>query len=94
MPEIFESRNETARMARKVAARLAYSEDSPQAQAKHLLLAMASYIDEKDIRVHLKKDGFLIIDGLGRSRFLTYKESWIYRIFGITPEKVMAEIAR
>lgn len=88
MATSFEPRNKTTKAAREVAANLTYNDDTPQAQAKHLLLEMASQIDAKDIRVSVKKDGIFITDGLGRNRFGTFKESMLYRIFGVIPSKV------
>ena len=88
MPTSFEPLNKTTKAAREVAANLSYSGDTQQAQAKHLLLEMANKIDAKDIRVSVKKDGLFITDGLGRQRFGTFKELWLYRLFGVIPNAV------
>lgn len=80
--------NDITSKARKVARHLSYSSDTHQAQAKHLLLEMASKIDQKNIRVHKKSDGLLLIDGLGKARFMTIKERLLYAIFGVRPERV------
>lgn len=50
--------------AREVARCLTYNDDKPQAEAKHLLLEMAHRIDAKDIRIHKKRDGLLLVNGL------------------------------
>lgn len=74
--------------ARNVARCLTYNDDSPQAAAKHLLLEMAHRIDSTSVRVHKKRDGLLLINGVGKVRFATLKESFLYRIFGYLPRKL------
>lgn len=74
--------------ARNVARCLTYNDDSPQAVAKHLLLEMAHRIDSTSVRVHKKRDGLLLINGVGKVRFATLKESFLYRIFGYLPRKL------
>ena len=74
--------------ARDVARTLTYNGDRPQAEAKHLLFEMASKLDALDIRVSKKKDGFLLVNGIGECRFCTFKESLLYRIFGVIPKQV------
>lgn len=74
--------------ARGVARCLTYNDDTPQAQAKHLLLEMAHRIDTKDIRVHKKRDGLLIINGVGKSRYMTWPERLRWTLLGVRPERV------
>jgi hypothetical protein len=72
--------------ARSVARCMSYNEDDTQATAKHLLREMAHRLDTQDIRVIKKKDGIFFINGIGKSRFATIKESILYRVFGIIPK--------
>ena len=74
--------------AREVARCLTYNDDKPQAEAKHLLLEMAHRIDAKDIRIHKKRDGLLLVNGLGRARFMTLAERIRWMLFGTRPERV------
>ena len=73
--------------ARSVAKCLTYN-DEPQAAAKHLLLEMAHRIDTNDIRVHKKRDGLLLINGIGKARFMTLAERIRWMLFGVRPERV------
>lgn len=74
--------------AREVARCLTYNADDPQAAAKHLLLEMAHRIDARDIRVHKKMDGMLLVNGIGKTRFMTFIERIRWIFFGVLPEQV------
>ncbi len=74
--------------ARAIARCLTYNDDEHQAAAKHMLLEMAHRIDTLDVRAHKKKDGLLLINGIGKSRFATIKERALYWLFGLMPRKV------
>ena len=80
--------SQLADKARAVARCLSYSGNQHEEAAKHLLREMAHRLDTKNIRVHKKRDGFLIASALGSSRYMTLKESLAYRMFGAIPEKV------
>ena len=80
--------SELANKARGVACRLSYNNSEHEDAAKVLLREMAHRLDVKNIRVHKKRDGFLIVTALGNSRYMTLKESLAYRMFGAIPEKV------
>ena len=68
-----------------VARTLTYNEE-PQGYAKHMLHEMAHRLGAKTLRVHRKKDGLLLLSAFGQSRFLTLKESILYRLFKVVPE--------
>lgn len=80
--------SELTMKARGVAKSLTHNDDAPQAEAKHLLLEMAHRIDAKDIRVHKKRDGLLLINGIGKARFMTWQERLRWILFGALPERV------
>ncbi len=80
--------SELTMKARGVAKCLTYNDDEPQAAAKHLLLEMAHRIDAKDIRVHKKLDGLLLINGTGKARFMTWPERICWSLFGVLPRLV------
>ena len=80
--------SELATRAQSIARCLSYNGNEHEAAAKHTLLEMASRLNNKVSRVHKKKDGFLIVNARGGSRFLTFKESILYRFFGVLPNKV------
>lgn len=75
--------------AREAAARLTY-DDQAQGKAKHLLLELASFVAARTITVRESKmwGTFVVEDGLHRTRLLTRKERWLYRMFGVKPERV------
>lgn len=74
--------------ARSIARCLSYNDDEHQAAAKHTLLEMAHRLDTQDVRVHAKADGLLLINGLGKARYATFKETLLYRVFGVVPKVV------
>ena len=67
---------------------MTYNDDKPQAEAKHLLLEMAHRIDTKDIRIHKKRDGLLLVNGIGKARFMTLAERLRWMLFRARPERV------
>lgn len=74
--------------AREIARCLTYNDDTPQAAAKHLLLEMSHRLDTLSIRAHKKRDGLLLVNGVGKARYATVKERLIYRLFSILPRNV------
>lgn len=77
--------SELASKAQGVARCLTYNDDTPQAQAKHLLLECAHRLDRSDIRAHKKADGLLLIDARGGTRYATWRERLAYWIAGTLP---------
>jgi len=67
-----------------VARTLTYNE-KPQDVAKHMLHELAHRLGAKTVRVHKKKDGLLLLSAFGQSRYLTLKESILYRVFKVVP---------
>jgi hypothetical protein len=80
--------NELSLKARGVARCLSYNGNEHEAAAKHLLHEMAHRLDTRDIRVSKKADGLLMTNGIGRARFMTWRESLKYRLFGIVPSRL------
>jgi len=80
--------NELTIKAREIARCLTYNDDQPQAQAKHMLLEMAHRLDTLDIRAHKKRDGLLLVNGIGKSRYATVMERVLYSLFGWLPKEV------
>lgn len=82
------SNSELALEARGIAKALTYNEAPAEAAAKHMLLEMAHRLDTADIRVHKKQDGLLVINGIGKARFMSFFEGLRYRLFGVVPARV------
>lgn len=80
--------NELTLKARAVACCLSYNEDIHQAEAKHLLRELSHRLDKLSIRAHKKKDGVLFINGIGKSRFATFKETILFHLFGVIPKEI------
>lgn len=74
--------------ARAIARNLTYNEDTPQAEAKHMLLELAHRLDSQSVRAHEKVDGLLLVNGVGKARYATLKERIIYRLFGVLPQTI------
>ena len=80
--------SELANKAQGVARCLSYNGNPHEAAAKHTLLEMAWRLDNYSVEVHKKKDGYLIVNARGGSRFLSLKETILYRVFNVLPNKV------
>ena len=80
--------NELTIEARNIARCLTYNDDLAQAKAKHMLLEMAHRLDTLDVRAHKKRDGLLLVNGIGKSRYATMRERVLYRLFGVLPSAV------
>lgn len=77
--------NYDSRLASKcqgVAGCLTFNEGKPESDAKHALLEASHQLYHHAVRVHRKKDGALIINARGKSRFMTLRErvaAWLLR---------------
>jgi len=71
--------------AQSIAANLTYNEE-PEASAKHIIKELCHRLGKRTVTITKKVDGYLMRDLFGESRFLTWKESMIYRLFGLLPE--------
>ena len=80
--------SELATKAQSAAHCLTYNDDTLQSQAKHLLLECAHRLDSLDIRAHKKRDGLLLINGRGKSRYATWRERLAYWISGALPRSL------
>jgi len=74
--------------ARNIARCLTYNDDVAQAKAKHMLLEMAHRLDTLDVRAHKKRDGLLLVNGIGKARYATLRERALYWLFGVLPSAV------
>jgi hypothetical protein len=80
--------NQLTIRARAIARCLSYNGDVHEAAAKHTLHEMAHRLDAKNIRVHKKRDGLLLISGLGQARYMTFVERLRYRLFNVLPVRI------
>lgn len=67
-----------------VASCLTYNGGEHEAAAKHTLLEASHALAYNSIRVHHKRDGLLIVNARGASRFMTWRERLAYRLLGKT----------
>ncbi|MEH6483052.1 MULTISPECIES: hypothetical protein [Pseudomonas] len=70
--DIFESR--LASQCQGIACCLSYNSERAEGEAKHTLIEAAMCLDRHAVRVHRKKDGLLLINARGKSRFATLRE--------------------
>lgn len=78
--EIYDSK--LASKCQGVARCLTYNADEHQAEAKHTLLEASHRLDSHAVRVHRKRDGLLIVNARGKSRYMTLRERlamWLLR---------------
>lgn len=57
-----------------IARCLTFNEGAHEASAKHVLLEASHMLDGHACRAHRKRDGVLIINARGKSRFMTMRE--------------------
>ena len=69
-----------------VAQCISYNAGTHEAQAKHTLLEASHALDNHAVRVHSKRDGLLIVNARGKSRFMTMRERIAYWLLGNTTE--------
>lgn len=74
--------------ARDIARSLTYNGREIEAQAKQTLLELAHALDARTLRVHRKREGLLLVNAHGRSRYLTWRERLAYWIAGVLPGRV------
>lgn len=73
MPEIYESK--LANTCALFACGLSYNDhDKDRPSLKHVLQDASHCLDWHAVKVHKKKDGLLIINARGKSRFMTKRE--------------------
>jgi outer membrane biogenesis lipoprotein LolB len=70
--------------AYSLARRLSYN-DKVQAPVKQTLHELCNLLGTKTLHVCKKKEGLLLVNGHGQSRFLTVDERLLYRVFGVVP---------
>lgn len=80
--------NELTLKARGIARCLSYNDDPHQAAAKHMLHEMAHRLDTLNVRAHKKADGLLLVNGIGKARYATFRELLLFKIFGVLPREV------
>lgn len=56
-----------------VAHCLTYNDGEHEAAAKHVLLEASHMLDGHSCRLHKKRDGLLILNARGKSRFITIR---------------------
>ena len=71
-------RSNLASQSQGLARCLTYNDKPLEAKAKYLLLEASHALDSASIRVHRKRDGRLIINARGKSRFMTLRERIAY----------------
>lgn len=74
MSEVKKYEAELASKCQGIAACLTFNEGVHEADAKHALLEASHALDSHAIRVHRKKDGLLLVNARGKSRFATIRE--------------------
>ncbi len=67
-----------------IARTLTYNE-SPQAEAKHMLHELAHRLGDKTLRVKKVRNGLLLLTAFGGERYLSLRERILYRLFGVVP---------
>lgn len=81
---LYQYHSKIASKCQDLARNLTYNEGVNEAKAKHLLLEVSHALDIASVKVHKKKDGLLIINARGGSRFMTWKERVAYWLLGKT----------
>ncbi|MDL5036798.1 hypothetical protein QRD40_10615 [Comamonas sp. Y6] len=66
-----------------VARNLSYN-DPVVGSAKQTLIEASHALDSSAVRVHKKRDGLLLINARGKSRYMTWRERIAYLLLGTT----------
>lgn len=64
------------------ALKLSYNNEPTEGAAKHLLLEASHALDAASVRVHKKRDGLLLVNARGKSRYMTWRERIAYWAMG------------
>ncbi|MBT2326101.1 hypothetical protein J7E62_27610 [Variovorax paradoxus] len=72
--------------AQGIARRLTYNDDVPQAEAKHMLHELSHRLGAKCVKVHRRRKGFQLVTAFGQSRYMTWREAILYRLFRVVPD--------
>ena len=78
--------SDLASKCQDIARGSSYNAGAHEAQAKHTLLEASHALDVHSIRVHRKRDGLLMVNARGKSRFMTLRERIAYWLLGNTTE--------
>ena len=76
-------RSNLASKCQGIAHNLSYNEPVV-GTAKHLLIEASHALDSCAVRVHKKRDGLLIVNARGKSRYMTWRERIAYWVLGVT----------
>lgn len=71
--------------AHAISACMSYDDDTPNGNAKMMMRELCHRLGQRTVRIHKKKDGYLMTTLLGEARFLTWKEAVMWRLFGWPP---------
>jgi hypothetical protein len=78
--------SELADKCQGVAACLTYNDDTPQGEAKHLLLECAHRLNSSHVKARQRWSGCIVIwNALGKQRYMTFRERLAYYLTGAVP---------
>lgn len=80
----YENISKLASSCRTIALALARNEPGSKIDARNTLLDARDFIESCVVSVHKKRDGLLIVNGQGKSRYMTFRERLAYAILGKT----------
>jgi len=69
-----------------VARRLSYGGPKREGDAKFTLIELVDLMGKHYVRIHRKRDGFLMVSLRGTARFLTWRESLVWLLFRRPPQ--------
>lgn len=79
--------SELASKCQGAARKLTYNEGKSEGDAKHLLLEASHALDGCSVKVHKKKDGLLLVNARGKSRYMSFRERIAFLLIGSTEIK-------
>ena len=77
--------SEIINKAISVAHCLSYNGDENVAAAKHLLIDLSRRLGRKCVTVKKLPNGLYALDLYGKTRKMTFKQCFLYRVFGVLP---------
>ena len=76
--------------AQGIASCLTYN-DGIQGPAKHMLHELCHRLGSNVVRIHRKRDGYLMVALFGSSRYLSHWESLLWRLLKLPPKGKIVE---
>ena len=77
--------------AQAIAACLSYNDDTNSGNPKEMIRELCHRLGSNTVRIHKKRDGYLMVNLFGSARYLTFMEGMLWRFLKLPPEGMTVE---